>query len=55
MSTTKPKTPAERKRAERERKRKAGLRPGEVWAHPDDWPRIREYAKKLIEDRNDRT
>ncbi len=40
-------TPAERKRAEREAKRKVGLVPGEVWARPDDWPAIRDYVAKL--------
>jgi len=42
-----PMTPTERKRAERERKKALGLAQYTLWSHPDDWPKIREYADKL--------
>lgn len=35
---------AERKRAERERKRAAGLVPVQVWVRPENAQRVREYA-----------
>jgi len=43
----KPMTPAERKRKEREHKKELGLVSRDVWAHPDDWPKIRELEAKL--------
>lgn len=36
-----------RKAAERARKRGAGQKPFEVWAHPDDWTAISAFANKL--------
>lgn len=36
-----------RKAAERARKRGAGQKPFEVWAHPDDWPAISAFSNKL--------
>ncbi len=38
--------------AMRERKRKSGLTPMEVWAHPDDHQAIREYAATLAKARD---
>lgn len=47
--TTRPKAqPATtRKAAERLRKREAGLKPLEVWAKPENHPKIRAYAAEL--------
>lgn len=45
------KSAAERKRKERERKAELGLVRRDVWAHPDDWPEIRELEKRLQKDR----
>lgn len=42
------KTASERKAAERAKKRSAGLRAYEIWAHPQDWPRIRKYIDRLL-------
>jgi len=42
---------AERKRKERERKAELGLVRRDVWAHPDDWPKIRELEKKFQKNR----
>jgi hypothetical protein len=44
---TKDKTATERMRRARQRKRDAGLTPGEVWAAPQDWPTIRKLEKEL--------
>ncbi len=43
----KPMTPAERKKRERDRKKELGLVSREVWAHPNDWPKIRELESEL--------
>lgn len=40
-------TPAERKAAERERNRKAGLKYVGVWAYPEDVEAIKEHAGQL--------
>ena len=40
-------TPAERKRKEVERKKAMGFVSRGVWAHPDDWPKIRELEAEL--------
>ena len=51
------KTAAERKAEERARRRKEGLRPFEVWAHPSDWPLIKRLVERVsqnAEKRNDR-
>tara|TARA_R110002124_G_scaffold133116_12_gene295742 strand:- start:59 stop:223 length:165 start_codon:yes stop_codon:yes gene_type:complete len=47
----KPTTSAERKRAQREREKAAGLVRRDVLAHPDDWEQIRELEQKLKEAR----
>lgn len=41
-------TDAERKRAERERKREAGLVPVQVWVRPEHAQAVREYADRLV-------
>lgn len=46
------KTANERKAAERARRRKEGLRPFEVWAHPGDWPLIKRLVERLAKRRN---
>ena len=45
------KTAAQRKAAERRAKREAGLKPIEVWAHPEDHEPIKGYAAKLAKAR----
>lgn len=40
------------KAAERARKKALGLKRGDVWAHPDDWPEIRKIEKDLWKMRN---
>lgn len=42
-----PLTPAQKKAAERERKRADGLRPLEVWAKPEHHAQIRAYVERL--------
>ena len=42
-------TDAERKAAERQRKRAAGLAPMEVWAKPSDHAAIRAFVAGLVE------
>ena len=41
-------TDAERKRAERERKREAGLVKIEIWARSEHVKKIRDYASRLL-------
>ncbi|MHB1826780.1 MAG: antitoxin MazE-like protein [Steroidobacteraceae bacterium] len=48
----------ERKRADRERKRKArkdlrakGLRPYEIWVTATEWPQVKRYIKNLAKSR----
>ena len=48
---SKPLTQAERKAAERDRKKELGFVRRDVWAHPDDWPAIRDLEKKLYKKR----
>jgi hypothetical protein len=36
----------------RARRRKEGLRPFEVWAHPDDQPAIKRYVERLAKRRD---
>ena len=43
-----PKTPAQRKRDERERMRERGFVLRQFWVHPDDWERARKYLAKLL-------
>lgn len=43
-------TPAEKKAAERTRKRAAGLSPLEVWLPKDLHEKIRKYVKKLLKE-----
>jgi hypothetical protein len=45
-------TPAERKRAERERDKAKGLIRRDVKAHPDDWAKIRALELKLRSNRD---
>lgn len=40
-----------RKEAERERRREAGIKRVECYAHPDDIPKLRAYAEKLLKAR----
>lgn len=47
------KTPQERKAAERKRNKKAGLVIVQAWCHPEDRPKIREYAEKLANKRKE--
>lgn len=49
------KTPAERKAAEYERNKKAGLLPRHVWVHPDrlnEYRKVRERLKKPLRDKS---
>ena len=46
-----PKTAAERKAAERDRYRSAGLVKVEVWIHPDDRERLSRYVGRLAKER----
>lgn len=43
-------TPAERKAAERERRRERGLVPVEVWIKPADRERLSRYVARLVKD-----
>lgn len=43
-----PTTPKARKALERERKRKAGLRPLEVWALPEHHHKFKELERLLV-------
>ena len=36
-----------RKRAERERRRKAGFVLRQIWVRPGDWPRLKRYLEAL--------
>jgi hypothetical protein len=45
------KTPAERKAEERQRRRKLGQRPLEVWVHADDRERLMRYVRRLNQKR----
>lgn len=38
---------ARRKRAERERRRKAGFVLRQIWVRPGDWPRVKRYLEAL--------
>lgn len=38
---------ARRKRAERERRRKAGFVLRQIWVRPGDWPRVKRYLDAL--------
>lgn len=38
---------ARRKRAERERRRKAGYVLRQIWVRPSDWPRVKRYLQAL--------
>jgi len=47
-------TPDERKRADRDRKRKArkalraqGLKPYEIWVTATEWPQVKRYIERL--------
>jgi hypothetical protein len=41
------KDPAERKRDERKRMRKAGYVLRQFWVHPKDWQRVRKYLQRF--------
>lgn len=41
------KSDAERKRAERQRRRESGLLPFEVWLYPHEWPRVKRFIERL--------
>jgi hypothetical protein len=45
------KSGAERLAELRARRRKEGLKPVEVWAHPDDHPAIKRYVERLVKRR----
>jgi hypothetical protein len=45
------KTPAERKAAERARKRAEGLKFYEVCLHPSEWPLVKRYIERLAKRR----
>lgn len=45
------KTARERKADERARRREAGLKPFEVWMHPEDWPLVKKLIDKLAKRR----
>jgi len=51
MEKKKPMSATERKQAERARKKEMGLIDRIVWAHPDDWPKIRELETELKDER----
>jgi hypothetical protein len=38
---------ARRKRAERERRRKAGFVLRQIWVRPGDWQRVKQYLESL--------
>jgi len=46
------KTGAERLAELRARRRKEGLKPHEVWAHPKDWPLIKRLVERMAKRRN---
>ena len=46
-ATDVPKTPAERKAAERQRRRDAGLAVVQAWVYPDDREKLARYVEKL--------
>ena len=47
MSGTGVSSAALRKRAERERRRKAGFVLRQIWVRPGDWPRLKRYLEAL--------
>lgn len=51
MPDKKAKTPADRKADERNRDKKQGIIRIEVKGHPDDRPKIRAFAEKLLKKR----
>jgi len=44
-------TAAERKAAERARKRAEGLKAFEIWLHPKDWPAVKRLLERLAKRR----
>lgn len=46
------KSPAERKREERERMRSKGFSLRQVWVHPRDWPLISKYLARVRKNRS---
>lgn len=55
LQGTKAKTPAERKADERERMRAGGFVLRQLWVHPKDWPRVKTYVLRLLEERRRKT
>jgi hypothetical protein len=47
MTTHEPKSSAERKKDERQRKRDSGLVPKEIWCYPEHWKKIQKFIDKL--------
>ncbi len=47
MSAPAASSAARRKRAERERRRKAGFVLRQIWVRPSDWPRVKRYLEAL--------
>lgn len=47
MSGTDASSAARRKRAERERRRKAGFVLRQIWVRPKDWPSVKRYLEAL--------
>jgi hypothetical protein len=45
------KTPAQRKRDERKRMRKAGYILRQFWVHPKDWARVAKYLQRIKDGR----
>lgn len=41
-----PRTAAQRKQAERDRKRALGFKLAHLWIHPDDYEALRAYAER---------
>jgi hypothetical protein len=41
------KNAAERKAAERARRRAEGLKPFEIWLRPQEWPLVKAYVARL--------
>lgn len=47
MTEKRPMTAAERNQKTRDKRKALGLLRRDVWAHPDDWPKIRELEAEL--------
>ena len=49
------KTTSERVEKMRQEREAIGLRRRELYAHDDDWPKVREVASKLLREREEQT